>query len=37
MLEEPPTNDRIHVEVVSTSKRMGLLYPKVNTRFIKLS
>ncbi|EPS58120.1 hypothetical protein M569_16696, partial [Genlisea aurea] len=28
MLEEPPTNDRIHVEVVSTSKRMGLLHPK---------
>ena len=29
MLEEPPTNDRIHVEVVSTS-RMCLLYPKVS-------
>ena len=28
-LEEPPTNDRIHVEVVSTSSRMGLLHPKV--------
>lgn len=29
MLDEPPTNDRLHVEVVSTSKRMGLLHPKV--------
>ncbi|PIN17295.1 hypothetical protein CDL12_10049 [Handroanthus impetiginosus] len=28
MLEEPPTNDRVHVEVVSTSKRMGLIHPK---------
>ncbi|KAK3423764.1 synaptotagmin-2 [Eucalyptus grandis] len=28
MLEEPPTNDRIHVEVISTSSRMGLLHPK---------
>lgn len=31
MLEEPPTDDKMHVEVVSTSKRMGLLHPKVNT------
>ncbi|CAK9178401.1 unnamed protein product [Ilex paraguariensis] len=28
MLEEPPTNDRLHVEVVSISSRMGLLHPK---------
>ncbi|WOG97761.1 hypothetical protein DCAR_0417102 [Daucus carota subsp. sativus] len=28
MLDEPPSDDRIHVEVVSTSKRMGLLHPK---------
>nr|XP_027091681.1 synaptotagmin-2 isoform X2 [Coffea arabica] len=28
MLDEPPTDDRIHVEVVSTSSRMGLLHPK---------
>lgn len=35
MLDEPPTDDRLHVEVVSTSKRMGLLHPKVikNTTF----
>lgn len=31
MLEEPPKNDKLHVEVFSTSKRsrMGLLHPKV--------
>ncbi|CAA0841136.1 Synaptotagmin-2 [Striga hermonthica] len=28
MLDEPPTNDRVHIEVVSTSKRMGLIHPK---------
>lgn len=28
-LEEPPTNDRLHVEVYSTSSRMGLLHSKV--------
>lgn len=28
-LEEPPTNDRLHVEVVSASSRIGLLHPKV--------
>lgn len=28
-LEEPPTNDRMHFEVVSTSSRMGLIHPKV--------
>lgn len=29
MLEEPPVNDRLHVEVHSTSSRIGLLHPKV--------
>ena len=30
MLEDPPkAHDRLHVEVVSTSSRMGLLHPKV--------
>lgn len=29
MCEEPPTNDKLHVEVVSTSSRMGLLHGKV--------
>ncbi|OVA19601.1 C2 calcium-dependent membrane targeting [Macleaya cordata] len=28
MLEEPPINDKLHVEVVSTSSRIGLLHPK---------
>ena len=29
MVDEPPTNDRLHVEVVSTSSR-NLLHQKVN-------
>lgn len=29
MLDEPPKSDRLHVEVVSMSSRMGLLHPKV--------
>lgn len=29
MLEEPPTNDKLHVEVLSASSRIGLLHPKV--------
>ena len=33
MMDEPPTNDRIHVEVVSNSSRMGLLHPKVCIAF----
>lgn len=28
-LEEPPTTEKMHLEVVSTSKRMGLIHPKV--------
>lgn len=28
-LEEPPVNAKLHVEVVSTSSRIGLLHPKV--------
>ncbi|KAL3639048.1 Synaptotagmin-2 [Castilleja foliolosa] len=28
LLDEPPSNDRVHVEVVSNSKRMGLIHPK---------
>lgn len=28
MLEEPPTNDKLHVEVFSNSTRIGLLHPK---------
>ncbi|KAI8548958.1 hypothetical protein RHMOL_Rhmol07G0313900 [Rhododendron molle] len=37
MLEEPPTNDRIHVEVVSTSSRMGLLHPKEALGYVDIS
>lgn len=33
MLEEPPTNDRLHVEVCSVSSRIGLLHPKVLFQF----
>ncbi|KAH7845804.1 hypothetical protein Vadar_006262 [Vaccinium darrowii] len=37
MLEEPPTNDRIHVEVVSTSSRMGLLHPKEALGYVDIN
>jgi len=30
MLEEPPTNERLYVEVQSASSKLGLLHPKVN-------
>lgn len=33
-LDEPPTNDRVHVEVISTSKRMGLLHPKETLGYV---
>lgn len=28
-LDEPPINDKLHVEVISSSSRMGLIHPKV--------
>ena len=34
MLEEPPTDDRLHVEVISASSRIGLLHPKVGTMLL---
>ncbi|KAL7261742.1 hypothetical protein ACSBR1_000201 [Camellia fascicularis] len=37
MLEEPPTNDRIHAEVVSTSSRMGLLHPKETLGYVDIN
>ncbi|KAJ9675027.1 hypothetical protein PVL29_024121 [Vitis rotundifolia] len=37
MLDEPPTNDRIHVEVVSTSSRMGLLHPKETLGYVDIN
>ena len=33
MLDEPPTNDKMHVEVQSVSSKIGLLHPKVHTAF----
>ncbi|XP_057966487.1 synaptotagmin-2-like isoform X1 [Malania oleifera] len=36
-LDEPPINDRIHVEVVSTSSRIGLLHPKVSLGYVDIS
>ncbi|CAI9116966.1 OLC1v1018268C2 [Oldenlandia corymbosa var. corymbosa] len=35
-LDEPPTEDRIHVEVVSTSSRMGLLHPKETLGYVDI-
>ncbi|CAI9757997.1 unnamed protein product [Fraxinus pennsylvanica] len=34
MLEEPPTNERIHFEVISVSSRMGLLHPKETLGYV---
>ncbi|KAF5771512.1 putative C2 domain, synaptotagmin-like mitochondrial-lipid-binding domain, C2 domain superfamily [Helianthus annuus] len=36
-LEEPPTNEKIHLEVVSTSKRMGLIHPKESLGYIDIN
>ncbi|KAI3919838.1 hypothetical protein MKW98_001094 [Papaver atlanticum] len=36
-LEEPPTNDRLHVEVASTSSRMGLLHPKESLGYVEIN
>ncbi|KAL3634342.1 Synaptotagmin-2 [Castilleja foliolosa] len=36
VLDEPPTSDRVHVEVVSTSKRMGLRHPKENLGYVDI-
>ncbi|OVA19834.1 C2 calcium-dependent membrane targeting [Macleaya cordata] len=37
MLEEPPTSDRLHVEVISTSSRMGLLHPKETLGYVEIN
>lgn len=37
MLEEPPINDKLHVEVVSTSSRMGLLHGKEALGYVQIS
>lgn len=31
-LDEPPTNERIYVEVISASSKLGLLHPKVTLK-----
>ncbi|KAK4481422.1 hypothetical protein RD792_012312 [Penstemon davidsonii] len=36
-LDEPPMNDRVHVEVISISKRMGLLHPKETLGYIDIN
>ncbi|XP_059653990.1 synaptotagmin-1-like isoform X2 [Cornus florida] len=37
MLDEPPTNDKLHVEVYSASSRIGLLHPKESLGYIDIS
>lgn len=37
MLEEPPTNDRLHVEVCSVSSRIGLLHPKETLGYVDIN
>lgn len=34
MLDEPPVNDKLHVEVFSTSSRIGLLHPKESLGYV---
>lgn len=36
MLEEPPTNDRIHVEVISNPSRLSLLHPKETLGYVDI-
>ncbi|KAK3003013.1 hypothetical protein RJ639_020070 [Escallonia herrerae] len=37
MLDEPPINDKLHVEVASTSSRIGLLHPKETLGYTDIS
>lgn len=37
VVEEPPINDKLHVEVHSTSSRIGLLHPKESLGYIDIS
>ncbi|KAK9690769.1 hypothetical protein RND81_09G153100 [Saponaria officinalis] len=37
VVEEPPVSDKLHVEVYSTSSRMGLLHPKESLGYIDIS
>ncbi|PON93920.1 Synaptotagmin-like mitochondrial-lipid-binding domain containing protein [Trema orientale] len=35
-LDEPPANDKLHVEVLSASSRMGLLHPKETLGYVDI-
>ncbi|CAL1388572.1 unnamed protein product [Linum trigynum] len=37
MLEEPPTNEKLHVEITSSSKRMGMLHPKESLGYVMIN
>ncbi|GAB2217992.1 hypothetical protein Droror1_Dr00001207 [Drosera rotundifolia] len=37
MLDEPPVNDKLHLEVFSVSSRLGLLHPKENLGYVDIS
>ncbi|MFQ6668615.1 hypothetical protein Gotur_034186 [Gossypium turneri] len=37
MVDEPPTNDKIHIEAFSTSSRIGLLHPKESLGYVTIS
>ncbi|XP_028124276.1 synaptotagmin-1-like [Camellia sinensis] len=37
MLDEPPINDKLHVEVESTSSRIGLLHPKESLGYVDIN
>ncbi|KAL6213103.1 hypothetical protein ACLB2K_012550 [Fragaria x ananassa] len=37
VLEEPPTNDKLHVEVVSNSSKLGLLHGKESLGYVQIS
>ncbi|KAM7259603.1 hypothetical protein ACFE04_015344 [Oxalis oulophora] len=37
MLEEPPINETLQVEVISASSKLGLLHPKENLGYVQIS
>ncbi|XP_061363700.1 synaptotagmin-2-like isoform X2 [Gastrolobium bilobum] len=37
MLEEPPTNERLNVEVLSASSKLGLLHPKETLGYVDIN
>ncbi|KAL1199217.1 Synaptotagmin-2 [Cardamine amara subsp. amara] len=36
-LDEPPVNDKLHVEVISSSSRMGLIHPKETLGYVVIN